>query len=81
MRKFSAKIKNRPRRKEMKEYRWEFEKIGQGHYFLDLLNCLRDAEFMSTIKPDLTIMVEQFRPERKKLAVLKAGQVIKEFIC
>ena len=65
----------------MKEYRWEFEKIGQGHYFLDLLNCLRDAEFMSTIKPDLTVMVERFRPERKKLVVLKAGQVIKEFIC
>lgn len=57
----------------MTEYRWEFEEIGQGHYFLDHQDCLVDALENSKKRPDLLVKVERFRPDRRLLCVIKNG--------
>lgn len=59
-----------------KEFRWEFEEIGQGHYYQGLVNCLGDAIESSERRPDLIIKVEVFRPKRVELVRLKAGEEI-----
>lgn len=59
-----------------KEYRWEFEEIGQGHYFIRPSDCLKSAKKNSKKRPDLVVKVEQFKPERKVIARFVNGTFI-----
>lgn len=60
-----------------KEYRWENRQIGQGHYFLDLWECIQDALDFSRKRPHLreTLLIEQFKPERKPLLLIQNGTI------
>lgn len=58
------------------EYRWENRQIGQGHYFIDLWACIQDALDYSKKWRNETLLIEQFRPERKPLLLIQ-----KETIC
>lgn len=61
-----------------KEFRWEFEEIGQGHYYESLYFCLRDAIRSSRERQEYTVKVEMFRPKSKRVELvrLKAGEEI-----
>jgi len=60
-----------------KEYRWENRAIGQGHYFIDLWDCIQDALDFSNKRPHLreTLLIEQFKPERKPLLLIQKGTI------
>lgn len=60
----------------MMECRWEFKEIGQGHYHIDFLDCVTEAVGASRKRPDLTVVIEKFRPERKPIVSLKNGKLI-----
>lgn len=62
--------------KVKKEYRWEFEEIGQGHYFVAPSKCLQSAQQNSIKRPDLVVKVEQFKPNRKTIARFINGTFI-----
>ena len=59
------------------EYRWENRAIGQGHYFTDLWDCIQSALTFSRTRPHLreTLLIEQFRPERKELLLVQNGSL------
>ena len=59
---------------QFKEYRWEIEEVGQGHYYLNLEDCLRDAKQASEDHLTDTILVELFRPQRIVIAHYVAGK-------
>lgn len=58
----------------MTEYRWEFEEIGQGHYHTSFNNCFAEAHEQSASRSDLTILIEQFRPDRHTIGYIKHGR-------
>ena len=57
------------------EYRWENRAIGQGHYFTDLSDCIQDALDYSKNWRDETLLIEQFKPERKPLLLISRGSI------
>lgn len=61
---------------QVKEWRWEFEGIGQGHYYSSLADCVKDAKQASIERPWNTVKVEQFRPDRITLTVFENGETI-----
>jgi len=57
-----------------KEYRWENERIGHGHFYTNLIQCLKDAHNASIrFWPEDVIRVEQIEPERLILITIKGG--------
>ena len=57
-----------------KEYRWENVRIGQGHHYSNLIQCLKDAHDASfKMWPDDLITVEQLKPERLTLVLMRGG--------
>lgn len=74
------------------EYRWEFVetshlhpdpgdwelvgRIGKGHYYFDFSECYQEAILESRKKPDSTIKIEIFMPEREVIGFLKNGQFL-----
>ena len=58
-----------------REYRWENRAVGQGHYFTDLGDCLDDARDYSRKWPDATLLIEEFRPLRAPLLLVKNGVI------
>lgn len=65
-----------PDNDQLTEYRWENTAIGQGHYYVNLSDCMREAQSYAQTNPEATLSIEQFKPLRKPLFTIK-GQEIK----
>lgn len=77
---------------DAQEYRWEFVetgrghpdpgewelvgRMGPGHYHFDLGECFQEAVHAAQRRPDLTIKIEIFMPEREVIGFLKDGRFL-----
>ena len=59
----------------MREWRWEFKEIGQGHYSRDFKSAAIAAKRAALDNPHLSVLFEQFRPDRQELALLTCDEV------
>jgi len=63
---------------EEREYRWEFEEIGQGHYYTSLIGAVQDAMKASRESPDKVVKLEMFKPDRVAIARFQNGKPLTE---
>lgn len=59
-----------------REYRWEFEEIGMGHYYTQAHVCIREAKEKSLHRPKYTVKVEIWKPRRQLICRFRAGEEI-----
>ena len=59
-----------------REWRWENEKIGQGHYYGDLTACIKDVVTVSEWNLLDTFKVEMYKPQRMTLCKIRNGREI-----
>jgi len=59
----------------MTEYHWEAPRWGQGHYYQDLVECVKDARDYSE-KNQTETVVKEISPKCELLAVFESGHAV-----